>query len=231
MPKKKSKKKSSPKKDSDKSSSKDMSGFWRGIGALLLIVGGIVLAFGAFINAPIPHDFWHGAWWTLGGAAIVAPLALIYLGALKFITEDQRVPLAKIIGVAGMLVFLAGWLNTGFSHLDDTSTWVGGHGGQVGQSIGNALANAFGKFLSSLVFFVLFLGMALFTFGIEPKALLKLAELFKKGDKEESDDEDLAALKSKMSPGFQLNEGVPVEHHRGSPGATLRNTAAKLSPT
>ena len=231
MPKKKSKKKSSPKKDSDKSSSKDMSGFWRGIGALLLIVGGIVLAFGAFINAPIPHDFWHGAWWTLGGAAIVAPLALIYLGALKFITEDQRVPLAKIIGVAGMLVFLAGWLHTGFSHLDDTSTWVGGHGGQVGQSIGNALANAFGKFLSSLVFFVLFLGMALFTFGIEPKALLKLAELFKKGDKEESDDEDLAALKSKMSPGFQLNEGVPVEHHRGSPGATLRNTAAKLSPT
>src|SRR5258708_6243693 len=130
--------------------------FWRSVGAVLLIVGGIVLAFGAFASAPIPHDFWHGAWWAFGGAAVVAPFALIYLGALKFLSEDQRVPLPKMVGTLGLLVFLASWLHSAFIHHDlDPNIWVGGHGGQVGRIVGDALAGALGKFLASLVFFIL----------------------------------------------------------------------------
>ena len=227
---KKRKKPGRPPKNDKKN--KVNAGFWRGVGAVILIVGGIILGFGAFVGAPIPHDFWHGAWWAFGVAAIVAPFALIYLGALKFLSEDQQVPLPKMVGTLGLLVFLSSWLHTAFLHHDgDPSLWVGGHGGQIGMAVGDVLVGALGKFLASLVFFVLAIFFVLFTFAVNPQSLLKLAGLFKKEEGEEGDKkeiEDLAALKGKMSSNFQLHEGVPVEHHGGGRMANLRNTAQKL---
>ncbi|MBI4034417.1 DUF87 domain-containing protein [Candidatus Saccharibacteria bacterium] len=219
------------KRKNKKADSRDLSGFWRGVGAVLLIVAGIVLGFGAFINAPIPAGFWDNVWSAFGIATIVMPFALIYLGLLKFITEDQQIPLAKMLAVGGLMTFLASWLHTAFiSHpAGDSTAWIGGHGGDAGRAIGDILVNALGKFLSSLVFFVLSLFAALFALNIEPKSLLRLGEFFKKGGAE--GEEDLAALKNKMAPGFQLHEGVPVEHHRGPVSASLRNTAQKLAPT
>lgn len=219
-----------PKKDKKRQTN---AGFWRGVGAVILIVGGIVLGFGAFVSAPIPHNFWHGAWWAFGIAAIAAPLALIYLGALKFLSEDQRVPLPKMVSTLGLLIFLSSWLHTAFIHHDiDPSLWVGGHGGEVGKAVGDVLVGALGKFLASLVFFILSVFFVAFTFAIDPRSLLKLAELFRKQKPDgEGDVEDLAALKGKMSPNFQLHEGVPVEHHSGARMSSLRNSAQKLAPT
>ncbi len=82
---------------------KDRTAFWRSVGAIFLIITGIVLAFGAVISAPIPHSFWNGAWWALGIATFIAPLALLYLGSLKFISEDRQIPLPKMAGVLGLL--------------------------------------------------------------------------------------------------------------------------------
>jgi S-DNA-T family DNA segregation ATPase FtsK/SpoIIIE len=213
--------KDEPKKDSS---------FGRGVAAVLLIITGIVLAFGAVISAPVPSQMWDGAWWTLGIAAILAPFGLIYIGSLKFLTEDQRIPFAKIIGVISLFVFGAAWMHTSFLHSDGAGVLVGGHGGHLGKVFGDAVAGALGKFLASLVFFVLTVFAVLFTLGIEPKALLKLTELFKR-KKPEGEVEDLAALKSKMSNGFQLHEGVPVEHRPAQARmASLRNTAEKLAP-
>ncbi|MBI2589266.1 DNA translocase FtsK [Candidatus Saccharibacteria bacterium] len=196
------------------------SNFWRGVGGVLLIVGGVVLGFGAFINAPIPQDFWHGAWWAFGVGAVIAPLALIYLGSLKFLTEDQQIPLPKMLSVLGLLTFFAAWMHVAF-----------GRGGNVGQTVGEVLESAMGNFLSSLVFFILSLFFFLFTLAIDPRSLLKLAALFKRQPREGKGEEDLAALKSKMSPDFQLHEGVPVEHHSGRGLSSLRNTAQKLAPS
>jgi len=206
------------------------AGFWRGVGAVTLIVAAIVLAFGAFIHAPIPHDFWHADWWAFGVAAIIAPFALLYLGSLKFLSEDQRIPLPNMAGTIALLVFFASWLHTAFLHHNgDPSIWVGGHGGSVGKAVGGLLLGALGKFLASLVFFILSAFAVFFTFSIDPRALLKLTELFKREPREDNE-EDLAALKSKMQPDFQLHEGVPVEHHTTARMTNLRNTAEKLAP-
>ena len=209
-----------PGKKADKKT-KSNSGFWRAVAAVFLIIFGVVLLFGAFISAPIPHNVWHGFWWALGGATIAAPIALIYLGALKFINEEQRIPLPNMIGTLGLLTFLASWLHTAFL--------PNGHGGHIGQSVGDVLANSMGKFLASLVFFLLTLFSFLFTFAIDPRSLVKLFEIFKREPKEDTGEEDLASLKSKMAPGFQLHEGVPVEHHQARmPG--MRASAEKVAP-
>ena len=219
---KKAKRGRPPGKKVDKKT-KSNSGFWRAIAAVFLIIFGVVLLFGAFINAPIPHNLWHGFWWALGGAAIIAPVALVYLGALKFINEEQRIPLPNMIGTLGLLTFLASWLHTAFM--------PSGHGGHVGETVGNVLANSLGKFLASLVFFLLTLFSFLFTFAIEPRSLLKLFEIFKRQPREDSGEEDLASLKQKMAPGFQLHEGVPVEHNPALGRMTsLRSSAQKVAP-
>lgn len=221
-----------PKKDPKKDKKKEVnSGFWRGVGAVFLIVVGIILAFGAFIDAPIPSGMWDGVWSALGVATILAPFALIYLGLLKFVTEEQEIPLPKLVGVAGLLVFFAAWMHTAFMHHDaDPNVWVGGHGGDVGKAIGGAVAGALGKFLSSLVFFVLVLFAILFTLAINPRDLTKLFAKKDKPEGEGKETEDLAALKGKMSPNFQLHEGVPVEHHSGARMTSLKNTAQRLAP-
>jgi S-DNA-T family DNA segregation ATPase FtsK/SpoIIIE len=87
-------------------------------------------------------------------------------------------------------------------------------------------------FLASLIFFVLTVFAGLFIFNVEPKSLLKLLELFKKEPSEEDGaTEDLAQLKKKVTPSFQLHEGVPVEHHTAPRvGGGIRNTAQKLTP-
>ncbi len=217
-----------------KEKAKRNGAFWRGLAAVVLIIGGLILLFGAFINAPIPHDVWHGFWWALGAATIIAPLALVYLGLLKFINEEQRIPLPNMIGTIGLLVFLASWFYAAFAHTDAAGALVGGHGGQVGQAVGNVLVNALGKFLASLVFFLLAVFSFLFTFAIEPRSLLKLLAIFRREPKEpgEGDEEDLSALKRKMSPDFELHEGVPVEHHN-TPArmAGMRASAEKVAPT
>ncbi|HET9850337.1 MAG TPA: DNA translocase FtsK 4TM domain-containing protein [Candidatus Saccharimonadales bacterium] len=212
---------------------KPSSNFWRGFGAVVLIILGIVLLFGAFIGAPVPHDLWNGFWWAIGAASVIAPITLIYLGGLKFASEDQRTPFHKILGIAALWLFLASWLYTAFLHTDAaTGLLIGGHGGVVGEAVGKAVEGALGRFLSSLIFFILAVFALLFTFSVEPKTLLKLFSALKpkaEAGEEESASEDLADLKKKAS-GFQLHEGVPVEHHVPSRMTSLRNTAQKLTP-
>jgi DNA segregation ATPase FtsK/SpoIIIE, S-DNA-T family len=215
-------KKSEPKKD---------SGFWRGVGAISLIIIGIILLFGAFINAPLPEGLWNYSWSIIGASSVVAPFILIYLGGMKFMTEDQRIPPAKMAGAIALLVFYSCWLHTLFLHTGPDGLLTGGHGGSIGKLLGGPIVESLGMFLASLIFFVLTIFAALFTFSIDPKSLLKLLEPFKR-EKKEGDDasEDLGELKKKV-PAFQLHEGVPVEHHSTGPRMSgIRNTAQKLAP-
>jgi S-DNA-T family DNA segregation ATPase FtsK/SpoIIIE len=215
------KKKAEPKKN---------TGFWHSVYAVTLIIAGVVLAFGAFISAPVPHGFWNGVWWALGASAVITPLILMYLGILKFVSDDHRIPFPNLFGSVALLVFLASFMHTSFAQAAADGTYSGGHGGTVGQAVGNILLGAMGRFLASLVFFLLSVFAVMFTFGIEPKALMNLLDLFRREPGEEGDEEDLGNLKKKMTPGFQLNEGVPVEHHAPARLASLRNTAQKMAP-
>jgi len=218
-----------PAKKDAKDEGKKSASFWRGAGAVSLIIAGIIIGFGFFINAPLPHDLWNGVWWAFGTASVLVPFALVYLGILKFVSEDQQIPLAKLAGTICLLVFSASWLHTMFLHVDAaTGATVGGHGGEIGKSLGGLLATGLGRFLASLVFIILTIFAVMFTFGIDPQALLKLSGLFK--GKQPEGEEDLAALKGKMAPGFQLREGVPVEHNAARLSAA-RQTAEKLAPT
>jgi S-DNA-T family DNA segregation ATPase FtsK/SpoIIIE len=228
------KKKLTRKKTTRKIAQVEPSPFWALSVAVLLMVLAFLLLLGGFgTGGPLPVDLFHGAYWTLGWAAYLTPVALVYWGVHKFKAEDKRIPLPNLAGMLAVLLFASAWSYTAFASRNTAGKWIGGHGGAVGKGIGSAVLSALDKIPASLLFFVFTVLAALFAFGVSMQALQKLIELFKRPEGE-GDGNDLAALKAKAGeqPGFKLNEGVPVVHHGIGEQprlSTLKNTAQKLA--
>jgi len=203
------------------------STFWPLTGAIILFVAAFLLLLGGFgTGGSLPKALFHGAYWTFGWAAYLVIPACVLWGVLKFGNEDRKIPLAKLVSMAAALVFASSWAYTAFA-TRLSGVYQGGHGGQVGKTVGDAVLSALDKVPASLLFFV-FTGLAIcFSFGISPRIILKLGKLFKRPEP----DTDLAELSKRASANgnFKLNEGVPVEHSSARL-STLKNTAQKLAP-
>lgn len=211
------------------------SPFWALSGAIGLILLAFLLLLGGFgVGGPLPVNLFHGVYWLLGWAAYLTPVALVYWGVHKFAAEDRQIPLEKLLGMTAVLVFSSCWAYVTFASKSGT-TWHGGHGGELGLGVGNVVLAALDKVPASLIFLVFTILSIFFAFGISPKVLLRVSDLFKEGEADE--DSDLASLKAKAGeqPNFKLNEGVPVVHHKGDPQparlSTLKNSAEKLANT
>jgi DNA segregation ATPase FtsK/SpoIIIE, S-DNA-T family len=210
----------------------EKSGFWPLTGGILLIILAFFLLLGGFgTGGPLPVNMFKGTYEAFGWMAYLTPPALAFFGIWKFTSEDHKIPLPKFTSMLALLTFASAWAHVAFVSKDAFGEFVGGHGGFVGQGVGGLILNALDTLPASIVFFVLATLMFFFAFGISPKVILRLAEMFKRP---EADDTDLAELKARAQEnGFQLNEGVPVEHHSARERArmsTLKNTAAKLAP-
>ncbi|HEX8762592.1 MAG TPA: DNA translocase FtsK 4TM domain-containing protein [Candidatus Saccharimonadales bacterium] len=213
----------------------ERSPFWPLAGAILLFVVALFLLLGGFgTGGPMPKGMFNGAYWTLGWAAYLLPLALVYWGMYKFTAEDHQIPISRLFSMLAVMAFASGWLFTAFATKQPAGEYMNGHGGAVGETIGTMVLTALDKFPASIMFLVFTMLAVFFAFGISLHVLLKLKDLFKR---EQSDDTDLRDLKAKAeSTGFKLNEGVPVEHGKGSKDkparfSSLKNTAEKLAPT
>lgn len=210
----------------------EKSTFWPLAGAIGLILLAIFVLIGGFgTGGPLPTGLFSGTYWTLGWAAYLAPVALVYFGVLKFNSEDHQIPLGKLISMLAGLTLTASWLHVLSADKLSTAQNAGGHGGAVGQLVGGVVLNAIDVVPAALMFFVFGVLAYFFAFGISPKVILKLVDFVRPA---KSDDTDLGELKAKAGEGFKMNEGVPVEHHRGNQAprlTSLRNTAQKLTPT
>lgn len=219
--------------------STERSGFWPLTGAVLLCVVALFLLFGGFgTGGPLPKGLFEAGYWTFGWAAYLLPLACVYWGVYKFTSEDHRIPLAKLLGMLAILIFTSGLLFSAFAHKAIDGSWTGGHGGQSGGLIGGAVLSMLDALPASITFIVFITMSVFFAFGISPKVLLKLGDMFNREESDEAGETDLGRLKARaQANGFKLNEGVPVEHAEepAKPRprlSSLKNSAAKMpAPT
>ncbi len=217
----------------------ERSPFWAYTGAVLLCVTALFMLFGGFgTGGPLPKGLFHAGYWLFGWAAYLLPLALVYWGIYKFTAEDHRIPLAKLFGMLAILFFTSGFLFTTFASHNAAGEWAGGHGGESGHLLGGAVLSMLDKFPASITFLVFTMMSVFFAFAISPKVLLQLGAFFKRDNEEVEGETDLGKLKSRAEArGFQLNEGVPVEHIEAKPEkekprmSSLKNTGAALAPT
>lgn len=212
---------------------REPSVFWPLAGAILLLVLAFFMLLGSFgTGGPLPVNMFDGAYAALGIAAYLTPVALFFFGIWKFTSEDRQIPFGKLVGMLAFLTMAAAWLHVGFVEKNQlTGEFEGGYGGAIGGFFGGVVLGALDTLPAAILFFVFAVLMFMLTFGISPRVFLRIFELF---ERPESDDTDLAELKTKAeTSGFKLNEGVPVEHHTDRDRArltTLKNTAQKLAP-
>jgi len=223
------KKKQSKHKKKQKALSLEQSAFWPLAGAIIMMLLAVFLLLGGFgAGGPLPENMFQGAFWALGWAAYFTPIALIFFGTIKFTSEDRQIPLEKFASMLAFLAFCASWLHVAFVRVDSSGVASNGKGGSIGEALGGATLNAINKIPASVMFFVLSVLAFFLAFNISPRVILKLGKLFERPDK----DTDIADLSEKAKTGFQLNEGVPVEHRSEASArlSTLKNTAQKLTP-
>jgi S-DNA-T family DNA segregation ATPase FtsK/SpoIIIE len=211
----------------------ERSPFWPLTGAILLCVLALFLLFGGFgTGGPLPKGLFHGGYWAFGWSAYLLPLALVYWGVYKFRSEDHQIPLGNLLSMVGLVVFSSSLLFTTVA-TKQAGSFTGGHGGKTGELLGGVVLNALDKLPASIMFLVFVLLTVFFSFGISPKVLMRIGDLFRRN--EEEGDTDLGALKARATThsDFQLNEGVPVEHGKQEKSrlSSLKNTAERLAPT
>jgi S-DNA-T family DNA segregation ATPase FtsK/SpoIIIE len=225
------KKKAVKRKNKKKLAEAEQSPLWSMGGAVLLIVLAFLLLLGSFgTGGKLPVNLFRGDYWALGWAAYLTPMALVYWGVHKLKAENKQIPISNFVGMLAVVVFASAWSYVAFASKHG-SNWQGGHGGEAGKTIGNVVLSALDKFPAGLIFLAFAVLSLFFAFGINPKVLLKLGDLFKRHEGEP--ESELAALKANAGDNFKLNEGVPVVHHTaGEAGprlSTLKNTAQKLT--
>lgn len=210
---------------------KERSAFWPLTGGILLVLLAVFLLLGGFgSGGPLPVGMFEGVYSALGYAAYLSPLALIYLGVLKFKSEDHIIPLSKLLAILTFILASAALAHVLFVGSGEASSDVtSGHGGAVGAAVGGIILQALDKIPASLLFAVITTLAFLLAFNISPKVLL---EPFRRPEKEK--DVDLEALKSRSESQFKLNEGVPTERSTSldTPPARLssfKNSAQKMT--
>src|SRR4051812_13585498 len=93
----------------------ERSAFWPLTGGVLLCVLALFLLLGGFgTGGPLPVNMFKGVYWALGWVAYLSPMALVYWGFHKFMSEDQQIPLEKFIAMVALLVFGSAWLHVAF---------------------------------------------------------------------------------------------------------------------
>lgn len=213
------------------------SPFWAFAGATLLCLMALFLLLGGFdTGGPLPINSFHAAFVAFGWAAYLLPLALVYWGVAKFLSEDHRLSFGKFSGMLAILLFSAAFLSVAIVTPSVGTTQTAGTGGAIGDVFSSMALSALDRFPAALLYLVLTTLAVFFAFAISPKVLLSLFEMIKRGPNIETDSE-LAALKAKVeNPNFTLNEGVPIEHHGSTPAApaavrlgSLKDTAQKLT--
>lgn len=230
------KKKSSKRKSSKAAAVKNPSPIWGYVLAVVFILTGVFMVLGGFgTGGALPEGLFHAGYWLLGWGAWVVPLSLLYWGAYKFISEEQKLPMWRVLNMYLLMLFAAAWFYTSFATKQVNGTITGGHGGAVGGAVGGSVLGMLDKVPASLLFFVFAMFAFFFAFGISPKVLLRLGDMFKRPELE-SDDE-LTKLKTKAQENFKLNEGVPAVRYDESAAqrdrthvSSFKNTAAQLEP-
>lgn len=203
------------------------SGFWQLSGAVLLFLLAFFLFIGGFgTGGTFPTASFRGVYEALGWTAYLAPVALVYFAVHKFKSEDRKIPLANFLSMFGFVISLSVMLHTLFVKKSDIEN-TGGHGGYVGEVIGNAFLLALDKIPASLMFGVIAVLAFFFAFNISLRVLLKP---FKRREKPQ--DTDLEALKAGSEQKLKLNEGVPTERSQESEPkprlSSFKNTARDM---
>lgn len=199
------KKKRNKKKQVQKPTHNVPDGFWRQVGAVLLIVVSLLLVLSWF-NSGGPVVMWaHGTLLnSIGFAMYILPALLIYLAYETFRREDNRIPAS--VKVASVLELI--WFSAFFGLVGSKETATGGF---IGEMVNSGMLLLFNPTIASFIYIVLIFITLLYVLGITfSDTWSTLWNLIRPNrDNSEAAPQELKAKATKKAE-FKLNAGVPV---------------------
>jgi len=235
----KKKKRTTRKKASVNTAPKHMlpDGFWRQIGALLLIAFSFLLILGWFrLGGPILDWLYQAAIDTVGYAVYVIPVLFIYVAVEIFRAEDNKLPFVMQFATALSIVWFAGVFGLLKSPAGTTT------GGFVGDLANSGMLLLVNGGVAAFVYILLIFFTVLFIIRVSPITIIKKIWEMTRRDTSEQDDNvkvmrNAAAIdapKAKtLAADFKLNAGVPtlgaedLTEKKSSHLSSLRNSVAK----
>jgi S-DNA-T family DNA segregation ATPase FtsK/SpoIIIE len=218
------------------------SPFWQYAGAIVLVLLALFVLLGSLkTGGTLPIDLFKGAKSAFGVAAYLLPIGLVYWGVIKFVSDDHRLPLGKLLSLCAALLLTTGFLHvsmvTKTLNADGSVIWTNGQGGALGRALGGLVLRALDKLPAAVLFFVLLIPAVFYAFSIPFSHLTNLAKSMKR-EPRNHDDVDLVALKKrpgKEQTGFKINEGLQASQPEAAEPEQrprfhgLKNSGARLA--
>ncbi len=213
-------------------------GFWRQVGALILVVLALLLVVAMFGSGGPLLDWFYGVCKSLFGAAIFAlPLLFVYLAIAIFKAEKNR--LASIMKFAAVLMIV--WLSGLFGlFMNDPESselaQTGQGGGLIGWLANQGMLSLVNVSVASFIYIVLLVITVLFILSVPPQSIVDFFRSLFSRDRDEVFERNAAVAEKAQNTGpiksspvgdFKLNEGVPTinAHDKKSRGlSSLRNS-------
>ena len=214
-------------------------GFWRQVGALLLIAFSFLLVLGWFgVGGPILEWLFMATKNTIGYSVYVVPVLFIYLAVEIFRGEDNRIPFAVKFASTLALVWFSGLFGL-FKSSDGTTT-----GGFIGDTANSGMLAMVNPGVAAFLYILLILITAIFIIRVSPAAIISKLWETVRGDRAEQDENvkvmrKAAAVdakpKKEAKADFKLNAGVPMldaeeeakKDKKSAPLTSLKNTVVR----
>ena len=149
-------------------------GFWRQVGAVLMIAVAVILVFTWFGSGGGVLNMIHEkATWLIGYAAYLIPILLVYIAVMIFRSEDNRVSGAMWFAAILMVVWVAGIAGIPTIGQENPT------GGIVGEGLNRVVTQILNAGVAVFVYIVLIFITAIFMFFHFCFLLLK--KIIKKG--------------------------------------------------
>lgn len=155
------------------------SGFWRQVGAVFLIIFGIVAFLGLLgVGGAFPIGLAGALLWLIGWAAWILPFLFVWQAVQIFLAEDNRVSPVTWFATAFFLWFSSGLAQLMLSESTNlsvsTDPLTGEGGGFLGWLIdAQIFAGAFDAPVMALILVILCLVLLLFVLAISPAQVIK----------------------------------------------------------
>ena len=232
------KKKSARRKTSSKRATRDVApqhelpgGFWRQVGAVLMIAVSVILVLTWFGSGGSALNEIHKvAMYLIGFAAYLVPVLLVYLAVMIFRSDDNRLPVPMWVAAFLMIVWAAGV--TGIPTIGQANPT----GGILGEWLNNFVVQILNPGVAVFIYIVLIFITAIFILQTNPATVFKvILSMFKTTKKAEDAKnakvardaegaEEMGDLKVKVG-------GVAAEDIKKQPALKIRTPEKKPAPS
>ena len=183
-------------------------GFWRQVGAVLMIAIAVVLVATWFSSGDTVFAEIHKVAQNLIGlAAYLVPVLLVYLAVKIFRAENNRLSIAVWIASILMIIWIAGI--AGIPTLGQAEST----GGSIGAFMNGFVTQIMAPGMAVFIYLVLAFITALFILQVSPAGVFRgIKNMFGKSNKEEDKNAEVvnAANSTEKSGRFKINPGVSV---------------------